>query len=48
MFNFDIGRMIMSLLLAGIVIGGAIVALALLAWPWLWALAKPTLHAWTA
>lgn len=48
MFNFDIGRMIMGLLLAGTVIGGAIVALVLLAWPWLWALAKPALHAFTA
>lgn len=48
MFNFDIGRMIMGLLMAGIVIGGAIVALVLLAWPRLWALAKPALHAFTA
>nr|WP_314626835.1 hypothetical protein [uncultured Janthinobacterium sp.] len=48
MFNFDIGCMIMGLLLAGAVIGGAIVALVLLAWPWLWAMAKPALHAFTA
>lgn len=48
MFNFNIGRMIMGLVLAGIVIGGAIGALVLLAWPWLWAIAKPALHAWTA
>ncbi|PIG31076.1 hypothetical protein CLU93_5428 [Janthinobacterium sp. 35] len=48
MFNFDIGRMIVGLVLAGAVIGGAIVALVLLAWPWLWAMAKPALHAITA
>ncbi|MGK5044916.1 hypothetical protein ACQ4WP_03315 [Janthinobacterium sp. GB4P2] len=48
MFNFDIGRMIVGIALMGAVVGGAIVALVLLAWPWLWALAKPALHAWTA
>ena len=48
MFNFDIGRTIMGFLLAGIVIGGAIVAIGLLALPWLWAMAKPALHTWTA
>lgn len=47
MFNFDIGRMIVGLLALGGLIGGAIVALILLAWPWLWAMAKPALHAWT-
>jgi hypothetical protein len=48
MFNFDIGRMIVGLVLAGAMIGGAIVALVLLAWPWLWAMFKPALHAFTA
>lgn len=47
MFNFDIGRMIVGIALLGAVIGGTIAALALLASPWLWALVKPTLHAWT-
>ncbi|WP_426070187.1 hypothetical protein [Janthinobacterium sp. DSP2-3-3] len=47
MFNFDIGRMIVGLVLAGALIGGAIVALMLLVWPWLWAMAKPALHVWT-
>ena len=48
MFNFDIGRMIVGLVLAGAVIGGVIVALMLLIWPWLWAMAKPALHTFTA
>ena len=48
MFNFDIGRMIVGMALLGAVVGGAIVALVLLAWPWLWAMAKPALHAVTA
>lgn len=48
MFNFDIGRMIVGMGLLGAVVGGAIVALVLLAWPWLWAMAKPALHAVTA
>ena len=48
MFNFDIGRMIVGLVLAGTVIGGVIVALMLLIWPWLWAIAKPALHTFTA
>ncbi len=47
MFDFDFHRMIITIALAGAVIGGAIVALMLLVWPWLWALAKPTLHSWT-
>ena len=47
MFNFDFGGIIIALILAGALIGGAIVAIILLAWPWLWALAKPALHAWT-
>lgn len=48
MFNFDFGGMIVALILAGALIGGAIVAVVLLAWPWLWAIAKPALHAFTA
>lgn len=47
MFDFDFRRMIITIALAGAVIGGAIVALMLLVWPWLWAMAKPALHAWT-
>jgi hypothetical protein len=47
MFDIDFRRMIITLILVGALIGGAIVALVLLAWPWLWALAKPTLHSWT-
>ena len=48
MFNFDFGDMIVALILAGALIGGAIVSLVLLAWPWLWAMAKPALHTFTA
>lgn len=48
MFNFDFRGMIVALILVGALIGGAIVALVLLAWPWLWALAKPGLHTFTA
>ena len=47
MFNLDIGRMIVCIALVGAMIGGAIVAVVLLAWPWLWAIAKPALHAFT-
>ena len=47
MVNFDFGGIIIALILAGALSGGAIVALVLLAWPWFWALAKPVLHAWT-
>lgn len=47
MFDIDFRRMLITIALLGAVIGGATIALALLAWPWLWALAKPTLHAWT-
>ncbi|WP_308920578.1 hypothetical protein [Janthinobacterium sp. J1-1] len=47
MFNFDFGGLIIALILAGALIGGAIVSIILLAWPWLWAIAKPALHAWT-
>ena len=46
MFDIDFRRMIITIGLLGAVIGGATIALVLLAWPWLWALAKPTLHAW--
>ncbi|MGK5049838.1 hypothetical protein ACQ4WP_28730 [Janthinobacterium sp. GB4P2] len=48
MFDFDFRRMIITIALAGAVVGGAIVALMLLAWPWLLAMVKPTLHALTA
>lgn len=48
MFDFDFRRMIITIALVGAVISGAIVALVLLAWPWLWALAKPALHTFTA
>ena len=48
MFDIDFRGMIISLILVGALIGAAIVALVLLAWPWLWALAKPALHAFTA
>ena len=48
MFDFDFRRMIIAIALAGAVIGGAIVALVLLAWPWLWVMAKPALHSFTA
>ena len=47
MFNFDIGSILVGIALLGALIGGAIVALVLLAWPWLWELVKPALHAWT-
>ena len=47
MFDIDFRGMIITLILVGALIGGAIVALMLLVWPWLWAMAKPTLHAWT-
>ena len=48
MFDIDFRRMIITLVLAGALIGGAIVALVMVAWPWLWAMAKPALHAVTA
>lgn len=35
MFDIDFRQMIITLILAGALIGGAIVALVLLAWPWL-------------
>lgn len=40
MFNFDIGSILVGIALLGALIGGAIVALVLLAWPWLWAIAN--------
>ena len=48
MFDIDLRRMAIIVVLVGAVIGGAIVALVLLAWPWLWAIAKAVLHAVTA
>jgi len=48
MFDIDFRAMIITLILVGALIGGAIVALVLLAWPWLWAMAKPALHTFTA
>lgn len=48
MFDIDFRAMIITLVRLGALIGGAIVVLVLLAWPWLWAIAKPALRAWTA
>lgn len=48
MFDIDFRRMIITIALVGAVLGGAVVALVLLAWPWLWAMAKPALHSFTA
>jgi len=48
MFDYDINRMIVGLLIFGGLVGGAFVALVLLAWPWLWSMAKPAIHAFTA
>lgn len=47
MFDIDFRAMIITLILVGGLIGGAIVAVVLLAGPWLWAMIKPALHAWT-
>lgn len=47
MFDIDFRQMIITIVLLGAVVGGTTVGLVLLAWPWLWTLAKPTLHAWT-
>lgn len=47
MFDIDFRGMLITIALLGEVLGGASIALVLLAWPWLWALIKPTLHAWT-
>ena len=46
MFDIDFRAMFIALVCLGALIGGAIVALVLLAWPWLWAMFKPALHAW--
>jgi hypothetical protein len=48
MFDIDFRGLIVTMALVGAVIGGAIVALVLLAWPWLWAMAKPALHSFAA
>lgn len=48
MFDIDFRAMIITLILVGGLIGGTIVALVLLAWPWLWSMAKPALHTFTA
>lgn len=48
MFDIDFRSMIITLLCFGALIGGAIVALVLLTWPWLWAMIKPALHACTS
>lgn len=48
MFDIDFRAMINALVCLGALIGGAIVALVLLVLPWLWAMAKPALHAVTA
>ncbi len=47
MFDIDFHRMIIAIVLMGAEFGGAFVVLVLLAWPWLWAMAKPALHTWT-
>ena len=48
MFAIDFRRMIITLVCLGGLVGGAIIALVLLVWPWLWAIAKPALHSFTA
>jgi hypothetical protein len=48
MFDINFRQMIITLILMGALIGGAIVALVMVAWPWLWAMAKPALHTFTA
>lgn len=48
MFDIDFRQLIITVILLGALIGGAIVAIVLLAWPWLWAIAKPVLHTFTA
>lgn len=48
MFDIDFRQLIITVILLGALIGGAIVAIVLLAWPWLWAMAKPALHTFTA
>jgi hypothetical protein len=46
--EIDFAGLIVALLLVGAAIGGALVTLVFVGWPWLWAMAKPALHAWTA
>ena len=48
MFDIDFRQLIITVILLGALIGGAIVAIVLLAWPWLSAMAKPALHTFTA
>lgn len=52
MFDIDFRQMIITLILVGALIGDAIVALVMVAWPWpwpwLWAMAKPAPHAVSA
>ena len=51
MFDIDFRQLIITVILLGALIGGAIVAIVaivLLAWLWLWAMAKPALHTLTA
>jgi len=48
MFNIDFRGLLITIALLGAVIGGAVVTLVLLTWPWLWAIAKPALHSWTS
>ncbi len=48
MFNFDIGGLIVGVVLFGCALGGLVAAAAILAWPHLWAWLKPLLHAVTA
>lgn len=48
MFDIDFRNLFIALVCFGGLVGGAVVALVLLAWPWLWAMVKPALHAWTA
>ena len=48
MFDIDFRSMIITLLCLGALIGGAIGAIILLVWPWLWAMAMPALHIFTA
>ena len=46
--GIDLRRMFIVIAMVGAVIGTSIAALVLLVWPWLWAIAKPALHAFTA
>lgn len=46
--DYDFTKMLITLVVIGAAIGGAIVATALLVLPWLWALAKPAIRALVA